>query len=479
MRRLFRSYYRPTQEEFSKMWQECIFAFDANVLLNIYRYTPETRERLFEILKQLQDRIWLPNQVAYEYHEQRLDVISHQLKAYEAMEARISKSLQEIDNELRKYKRHAFANTAQITEIFKDAVEKAKAILQEARSKHPNLLIADNLLGVITDLFDGKVGEPYSHKDYEQVLQDAEERVKQEIPPGYKDTDKDGPKRYGDVVIWFQLIDYAKSQKKPLIFVTDDGKEDWWLRHEGKIIGPRRELIQEMFDKAGATFYLYSTDQFMVQAENFLGLKDQQGSQAAIEEVKEIRLETQALATFLQRTGRVGGSNTSHPFLVPSGGTLLYQNGHPTWLDWHVNHQIVMIRNMGTEPALNVASVIYGAESYLVEGLRSDHAQDIHWTCWLGVPIAPNETVEAVHNLGSSIFFSGHNQIRQHGFNAPPETFASPIQKEPMHTARITITYHDSYHRKYASIFDMVQNIGWQLISFEEDIEEDLHNLQG
>ena len=177
MRKLFRSYYRPTKEEFAKMWQDCFFAFDANVLLHIYRYTPETRERLFEILKRLQDRIWLPYHVAYEYHEQRLDVISHQLKAYGAMETQLSKSLQAIENEVRKYKRHAFADMGQVAEIFKDAVERAKAILQEARSKHPDLLIADNLLDVITDLFDGKVGEPYSQKDLEQVLKDAEERT--------------------------------------------------------------------------------------------------------------------------------------------------------------------------------------------------------------------------------------------------------------------------------------------------------------
>ncbi len=296
MRKLFHSYYRPTKEEFAKMWQEAAFAFDTNVLLNIYRYTPETRERLFEILKRLQDRIWLPYQSALEYHERRLGVISTQLTAYEAIETQLDNSLKATDNELRKYKRHAYADIGQITEIINDAVEKAKAILQEARSKHPDLLVEDNLLDTITDLFNGKVGEPYIQQNLEQVLQDAEQRVKQKIPPGYKDTNKDGPKQYGDVLIWFQLIDYAKAQKKPLIFVTDDGKEDWWLRHEGKTIGPRRELIQEMFDEAGVTFYMYSTDQFMAHAEKLLDIKDQQGSQAAIEEVKEIRLEAQSLA---------------------------------------------------------------------------------------------------------------------------------------------------------------------------------------
>ncbi len=66
MRELFPGYYRPTQEQFQQMWQECIFVFDANVLLNIYRYTSETREELFDILESLKERTWLPHQAMLE-----------------------------------------------------------------------------------------------------------------------------------------------------------------------------------------------------------------------------------------------------------------------------------------------------------------------------------------------------------------------------------------------------------------------------
>ena len=33
-----RRYYRPTESEFKKLWKDCVFAFDANTLLNVYRY---------------------------------------------------------------------------------------------------------------------------------------------------------------------------------------------------------------------------------------------------------------------------------------------------------------------------------------------------------------------------------------------------------------------------------------------------------
>ena len=83
MRNLFPSYYGLTDEQYSELWQECIISFDTNVLLNIYRYTPQTRERFFEILRRLGDRIWITHQAAQEYQDDRLTVISSvQLNAY-------------------------------------------------------------------------------------------------------------------------------------------------------------------------------------------------------------------------------------------------------------------------------------------------------------------------------------------------------------------------------------------------------------
>lgn len=171
------------------------------------------------------------------------------------------------------------------------------------------------------------------------------------------------------------------------------------------------------------------------------------------------------------------------PLLVPKsnvfeGGMFISQQDHPTWLNWSIPRQAWHIHNIGTGPALNIASVYYGAESYIVDGKRSDHAKDIHWTWWASTPIVPNEEVEAWYDIGSSNFYANHKHIGKHTFNAPRESLQQQYQKEPMHLARLIITYQDVFSRKHASIFDMVQNIGWQLIAFEEDIKGDLHDLQ-
>ncbi len=74
MKNLFPGYYRPTDEQLKKNFEEGVFCFDTNVLLNLYRFTAPSREELLSILQhqKIKDRVWLPHQVALEYHENRI-----------------------------------------------------------------------------------------------------------------------------------------------------------------------------------------------------------------------------------------------------------------------------------------------------------------------------------------------------------------------------------------------------------------------
>ncbi len=295
MRDLFRGYYKPTPEQFAEIWEKCIFSFDANVLLHIYSYTPETRERFFEILKRLNERIWIPHQVAYEYQKNRLYVISDQIKTYEEIEIILNKNFYTLKHELFKdYKRHPFLNTQEIVKDLEKAIEEVKSKIKLTQANHPNYLENDDLREVLSNFLDGKVGNPYSEEELENIYQKAEKRFSYKKPPGYKDAKKPIPKNYGDVILWFQLIDYAKIQKKSIIFITDDDKEDWWLKYEGETVEPRPDLIQEILSEVGIEdfkFYMYHSDQFIDYAEKFLGLPVQP---EAVKEAREIMLQDSA-----------------------------------------------------------------------------------------------------------------------------------------------------------------------------------------
>ncbi|HEY9666813.1 MAG TPA: PIN-like domain-containing protein [Coleofasciculaceae cyanobacterium] len=292
MRDLFRGYYKPTPAEFAEIWKTCIFSFDANVLLHVYSYTPETRERFFEILKGLSDRIWIPHQVAYEYQRNRLYVISNQIKAYDDIELILNKNFDNLKNELFKdYKRHPFLNTKSIVEYIDKVLGNVKSQIKLAQLNHPDYIEFDELREELTNLLDGKVGKPYTEEELEKIYQKAEKRFSYKQPPGYKDAKKPVPRNYGDVVLWFQLIDYAKWQQKPILFVTDDDKEDWWLKYGGESIEPRPDLIQEIVSEVGLEnfqFYIYHSDKFIDYAEKFLNLPTQP---EAVEEAREIMLQ--------------------------------------------------------------------------------------------------------------------------------------------------------------------------------------------
>ncbi len=294
MRNLFPGYYQPSQQEYKDMWEKCIFVFDANVLLNIYKYSPQMREKFFNILTKLQNRIWIPYQAAFEYQKNRHSVISTKLKLYSEIEKDLSNNLENLNkllnNKRKENKKHNLDhNIDNIKSIYQEALDKSKDILSKAQLENNSVNfdeIREQLDGIIGD----NIGVYPGEEELNKIYKDSERRFKQEIPPGYKDKDKEGLEKYGDVIIWHQLIDYAKQQKCPLIFITDDAKEDWWWEVEGEKKGPRPELIQEMQSSANVNFYMYLSDRFIEYAENFLNFPHET---ELIEEARDIRIENE------------------------------------------------------------------------------------------------------------------------------------------------------------------------------------------
>ena len=115
-------------------------------------------------------------------------------------------------------------------------------------------------------------------------------RYESKIPPGYCDVSrKPEPDRFGDYVAWTQLIEFGKSRKCSLILVTDDSKDDWWLRLRGDLtLGPRPELLEEYMTQTNSTMYMYSVDSFMIRAGEYLR---KTVPPEAIQEAKERRTE--------------------------------------------------------------------------------------------------------------------------------------------------------------------------------------------
>jgi hypothetical protein len=287
MKNLFPGYYQPTQEEFTYLWDNCIFTVDTNVLLSLYRYTPSTCSEFLKILGRISERLWIPHQVALEYHRNRLNVISQQKKAYVEVIDTVKEAHHFIEGKLNEYRRHPYIN---VSSLMKQTEKLFSTITQELeleREKHPDLSTDDNLRTKITSLLTGKVGSPYTPEKMSDIYKEGEKRYQENIPPGYTDArEKKDNSKYADLVLWFQIMDKAKEQNTPMILVSDDAKEDWWWMFSGKVIGPRPELIEEFITKTKMKLYIYPSDRFMEYARDYL--KEHVG-QKSINEVQNIR----------------------------------------------------------------------------------------------------------------------------------------------------------------------------------------------
>lgn len=87
MKGLFPQFAPRDSIDYKTIWDRATFVFDANVLLNLYRYQPDTRQAILDTLKKLKSRIWIPYQAAIEFQRNRLSVIlpskSRDSKTYE------------------------------------------------------------------------------------------------------------------------------------------------------------------------------------------------------------------------------------------------------------------------------------------------------------------------------------------------------------------------------------------------------------
>lgn len=261
MKLLFPGYYKPTEEEFKKLWDDAIFIFDTNVLLDIYRFSKNTKKTLINVIQFLDDRIWIPYRVAVEYHRNLNVAISEQLRNYDDTIKKIS----DLDKHI-SHSRHPFINEKDVHKEIKAFCNQKLKQLKRDKKNIEKLIINNPIKERLAILLTGKIGECPSKEEIEKILKEGPSRFDEKIPPGFEDyfdPQKKGNDRFGDLLIWKEILKKSKTEKRDIIFVTNDGKEDWYLSHSGKTLGPHPLLIDEFIKETKRNFYCYQTKQFL------------------------------------------------------------------------------------------------------------------------------------------------------------------------------------------------------------------------
>lgn len=301
-----------TLDRENKLWSDCIFVFDTSALLAFYYYPDETRKDIFEqIFEAQKTKLWIPNHVQFEFLKNREGVIKkpieenytpliqNYLNPITGTAKIIEDKLQQLKAITKKQDTHPFIDSATIIEFenkikgYTEAInlfdKTYKEQIENRKTEILQLQNNDTVLEHFEKYFN--VGRKYSFEEIIEITKEGKHRYEFKIPPGYKDlTEKGkiGTQIFGDLIIWKQILEYAKEIKKDIVLVCNDVKEDWCIKDDkdnNRIKSPRFELIKEFNDLTGKEIWMYTTSQFLFTAKEILkaSIKDE-----SINEITEL-----------------------------------------------------------------------------------------------------------------------------------------------------------------------------------------------
>ncbi|MER5335921.1 PIN domain-containing protein [Micromonospora sp. NPDC002717] len=277
----FRHWLPPSEDETKEAVTKGTVVLDTNVLLDAYRFAAKTRAELFEALERLEDRLWLPHQVALEFHKNRVAVIAEHDASYRDAIKTISNFRDQVTTNLGEKleslsKRVALPDgeSDRLQQVALRGLDEAVRELERLRSEHgipENAAHKDPILEKFERLLSSRTGEPLSEHAEKAARDEAARRIKCKEPPGYEDRKKTDP--HGDYLLWRQALNEVMKRKTPLLIVTQDVKEDWFWRVGGKTMGARPELVDECKREAGVGLSIMATRTFLYHASKHLKTK--------------------------------------------------------------------------------------------------------------------------------------------------------------------------------------------------------------
>ncbi len=275
------------------LWDKAIIILDANVLLRLFRLNQKSVSEILDLLNTMRNRIWIPYQVGLEYNKNRLEKIKESELSYNTIVDIVQNFIIKCETKMREYSGfgvHPVVDMESgINEILEFTKKKMEIITKEVSERSTSNHYSE-LHDRIGKIFEGKIGKDHADDVIEKLIKKAKDQLERGIGPGSADYEERRRKKLpdreccGDFLIWEAMIEEAKSRGCSVIFVTEDAKSDWWLRKDGKTIGPLPELRRDFHARVDNTIYFYRFQQFLEISRNYFGKKI---SDDTVNDVKE------------------------------------------------------------------------------------------------------------------------------------------------------------------------------------------------
>ena len=176
-----------------------------------------------------------------EYQRNRPVVIAGQLNNFNKVKKAINDSINSLEGEFNKFeikRNRNVIDTETFIEKLRSCAHEFELELESLKQKRQDVNEHDPIREKLDLIFANSVGVPMSDDDLKAIQKEGEVRFNTLVPPGYADLDKKESyvygkvkieAKFGDLIIWKQIIKHAKENGiKSVIFITDDDKDDWW-----------------------------------------------------------------------------------------------------------------------------------------------------------------------------------------------------------------------------------------------------------
>lgn len=273
----FGGYFEPASELWDEVLRRGLVVLDTSAILDAYRMSPHARTEFLQVLEKLHDRLFVPHQVAREFHRRRIDAVEARREDFGNLAKTIKDCTEKTKKALAAHAEGAHPDADRVkgvAEALTAAFAEAQALVTEMKKGYdldPSRIVrgVDPVLERLVKILDGRVNSRPSDQQLQEDRAESCRRRELKIPPGFGDSDKDDPD--GDYLWWAEVVRHAATDRRPVLVVTNDvTKGDWTYDLRGTRIGAHPRLVEEIRREADVPLLLATVSELLTKAKSIL-----------------------------------------------------------------------------------------------------------------------------------------------------------------------------------------------------------------
>ena len=321
-----------------------LIVLDTNYLLDIIQLPTTVSKKYIEALEKVKDNIYIPYLVALEFNFKKSKIKKDKIKKIKAYKDGVKSSVSAIENSITsidlvdKSEKEEFIT--ELVDLTKDYSEKLIDLIEK---KIQSIITKEEveLYEKLIQIIEHKIGDKYKQEWISGVEEEGIERYDKKIPPGFNDTGKedeiDSIQRYGDIeyqrkfgdlLIWKDIIDFSKKGAKlgkKVIFVTNDGKSnkkvDLLYKVNNLTVGPNIHMMNELQMEAKKEFHILNNLRF-VQLVNNLSDVEMNELKNSSNMLYKVKIPTDKIEEELKYIKELNSKNDDFEFGIDGEGYL-------------------------------------------------------------------------------------------------------------------------------------------------------------